>query len=160
MRDVKFSREAIDGVGWRGKLCMVNVKGDAAKEGVVYDLETEEWEDMPDGLLAAWRGPAAAMDEETIYVVDESRGVLRKYDSETDGWEVVMESERLRGAEQMAASGGKLYVVCSGGIEIVVVDVIASPPQLRVVETPPGFQAVAIHILPRMSHPDSEFRSL
>ncbi|CAI9775646.1 unnamed protein product [Fraxinus pennsylvanica] len=37
----KFSRDAIDAIGWRGKLCMVNVKGDGTKEGAVYDVQRD-----------------------------------------------------------------------------------------------------------------------
>ncbi|KAK3038216.1 hypothetical protein RJ639_029656 [Escallonia herrerae] len=155
LKDGKFSREAIDAVGWRGKLCMVNVKGAAAKEGAVYDVSNDAWEDMPEGMIAGWRGPAAAMDEETIYVVEESKGVLKKYDSETDRWVVVLQSERLRGAGSVAAGGGRVCVVCSGGVGVVVIDVVASPPKLWEVDTPSGFQAVAIHLLPRLSQPDS-----
>ncbi|KAL0330964.1 UNVERIFIED_CONTAM: F-box/kelch-repeat protein SKIP25 [Sesamum angustifolium] len=79
LRDCKFSREAIDAVGWKGKLCMVNVKGAVAKQGIIYDVESESWEKMPEGMLAGWRGPAAAMDEETLYAVDESKGWLKKH---------------------------------------------------------------------------------
>lgn len=157
LKDGKLSREAIDAVGWRGKLYMVNVKGDVRKEGAVYDSKIDSWEEMPDGMLAGWRGPAAAMAEETIFVVDESKGILKKYDPERYLWEDVLESEKLRGAEDIAAAGGRVCVVCSSGVEIVVVDVVASPPRLWVVDTPPGFQAVAIHILPRVSEP--EFRT-
>lgn len=155
MRDGKFSREAIDAVGWRGKLCMVNVKGDSAKQGVIYDVATDDWSEMPEGMIAGWRGPAAAMDEETLYAVDESKGVLREYDAGSDGWEEILWEERLRGAEQMAAAGGRVCVVCGGGGRILVVDVVAKPVRLvREVSVPVGFQAVAVHVLPRMSRPD------
>uniref|UniRef100_A0A5B7BK29 Putative F-box/kelch-repeat protein SKIP25-like n=1 Tax=Davidia involucrata TaxID=16924 RepID=A0A5B7BK29_DAVIN len=154
LRDGKFSRDAIDAIGWRRRLCMVNVKGNAAKEGVVYDIEKDSWEEMPDGMLAGWRGPAAAMDEDTIYVVDESKGALRRYDPDNDGWVEILESERLRGAEHMVAAGGRVCVVCGGGDGIVAVDVVALPPKLWVVDTPPGYQAIAVHILPRISLPD------
>lgn len=132
---------------------MVNVKGDAAKEGVVYDVEDDTWKDMPEGMLSGWRGPVAAMEEEVMYVVDEVKGTLRKYIAEEDDWEKVMESERLKGAEQIAAEGGRICVVSSGGISVV--DVMASPPRLWVVDLPAGFEAVAVHILPRMGVPDS-----
>ncbi|XP_057503673.1 F-box/kelch-repeat protein SKIP25-like [Actinidia eriantha] len=154
MRDGKFSRDAIDGVGWRGKLCMVNVKGDSAKEGVVYDVDNDHWAEMPEGMLAGWRGPAAAMDEGTLFAVDEAKGVLRRYDGASDRWEEVVAEVRLRGAERMAAAGGRVCVVCGGGGGIVVVDVVASPPRLWVVDTPADFEAVDIHILPRMSRSD------
>ncbi|CAK9158398.1 unnamed protein product [Ilex paraguariensis] len=154
LRDGKFSREAIEAVGWRRKLCMVNVKGDAAKEGVVYDVESDAWGDMPEGMLAGWRGPAAAMDEDIIYMVDESRGALRMYEPERDAWVEILQTEELRGADNIAAGGGRVCVVCCGGIGIVVVDVVSSPPRLWVVDTPPGFQTMAIHVLPRMSQPD------
>uniref|UniRef100_A0A2N9GUG6 F-box domain-containing protein n=1 Tax=Fagus sylvatica TaxID=28930 RepID=A0A2N9GUG6_FAGSY len=155
LKDGRFSREAIDAVGWRGKLCMVNVKGDtAAKEGVVYDVEKDVWEEMPKGMLRGWRGPVAAMDEDVMYVVDEGKGFLRKYNEEKDAWEEIMESERLRGAQHMAAaSGGKLCVVCGGG-GIVVVDVVASPRRLWRLDMPMGFEAVRVHILPRMTRLD------
>ncbi|KAH0741246.1 hypothetical protein KY290_034289 [Solanum tuberosum] len=84
LKDGKFSREAIEAVGWRGKLCMVNVKGDAAKEGIIYDVGSDTWQEMPEGMLVGWRGPVAAMEEEVIYTVDESKGALRKYDSGSD----------------------------------------------------------------------------
>lgn len=155
MRDGKFSREAIDAVGWRGKLCMVNVKGGSAKQGVIYDVATDDWYEMPEGMISGWRGPAAAMDEETLYAVDESKGVLREYDAGSDGWEEILWEERLRGAEQMAAAGGRVCVVCGGGGGILVVDVVAKPVRLVCeVSVPVGFQAVAVHVLPRMSRPD------
>ncbi|MQM16156.1 hypothetical protein Taro_049110 [Colocasia esculenta] len=74
--DGRFSRDAVELVASEGKLCMVNVKGKAAKEGAVYDLAFDLWENMPPGLLAGWTGPAAAAPVEaggcsTIYVVDE-----------------------------------------------------------------------------------------
>ncbi|KAK6116941.1 hypothetical protein DH2020_049316 [Rehmannia glutinosa] len=126
LKDGKFSRDAIEAVGWRGKLCMVNVKGDAAKEGIIYDVETDCWEEMPEGMLAGWRGPAAAMDEETIYVVDESKG---------------------------GGSRRKVCVLCADGVSITVVDVSAAPlGRLWVVDVPPGIQVVGVHILPRMIH--------
>ncbi|XP_061357697.1 F-box/kelch-repeat protein SKIP25 [Gastrolobium bilobum] len=149
LKDGRFSREAIDAVGWKGKLCMVNVKGDAAKEGVVYDVDEDVWKEMPEGMLCGWRGPVAAMEEEVMYVVDEGKGVLSKYVAERDAWEEVMVSERLKGAEQMVARRGMVCVV-SGGGGISMVDVVAAPPRLWVVDLPQGFQAVAVHILPRM----------
>ncbi|GAB4834838.1 hypothetical protein Ancab_033106 [Ancistrocladus abbreviatus] len=152
LKDGRFCREAIDAVGWRGKICMVNVKGDAAKEGVVYDVGRDAWEEMPEGMKVGWRGPAAAMEEEVIYVVDEKKGALRRYDEESDGWVDVLQDERLRKAQHIAAAGGRVCVVCgghSGGV--LVVDVQASPPRLWVVDTPPGFEAISVHILPRMN---------
>ncbi|KAL2236165.1 UNVERIFIED_CONTAM: F-box/kelch-repeat protein SKIP25 [Sesamum indicum] len=158
LKDGKFSRDAIEAVGWRGKLCMVNVKGDAAKEGIIYHVEKDSWEEMPEGMLAGWRGPAAAMEEETIYVVDESKGSLKKYDHVKDAWVEMVENEMLKGAQQVVAAGGRVCVLCADGARITVVDV-ASPPPARqwVVHVPSGFQVVAVHILPRLSH--SDFRS-
>ncbi|KAE9460314.1 hypothetical protein C3L33_07787, partial [Rhododendron williamsianum] len=107
---------------------------------------------------SGWRGPAAAMDEETLYAVDETKGVLRKYDAGADGWEEILTEERLVGAEQMAAGGGRVCVVRGvegGGGIVVVVDVVASPARVcGVLDVPVGFQAVAVHVLPRMSRPD------
>ncbi|KAL2547977.1 F-box/kelch-repeat protein SKIP25 [Forsythia ovata] len=152
LKDGKFSREAIDAIGWRGKLCMVNVKGDAAKEGIIYDVKTDAWAEMPEGMLVGWRGPATSMNEETIFVVDETKGVLREYDSDRDMWVEIVEDDRLKGAQQTAAAGGKVCVLCGNGGGIVVVDVVARPAKLWVVNTPAGFEAITIHILPRMSH--------
>lgn len=151
LRDGRFSRDAIEAVGYRGKLYMVNVKGDTAKEGVVYDIAKDEWEEMPEGMRNGWRGPVAAMDEDVMYAVDEAKGGLRRYDPDKDGWDEIMESEKLKGAEYISAGGGRVCVVCGGDGGIVVVDVVASPPKMWDVETPAGFNALAVHILPRMN---------
>ncbi|GER28176.1 F-box/kelch-repeat protein SKIP25 [Striga asiatica] len=151
LKDGKFSRDAIEAVGWRGRLCMVNVKGTAAKDGLVYDVARDCWRGMPEGMLAGWRGPAAAMNEETIYAVDEGRGLLRRYDGDRDSWEDVAGCGLFQGAEQVAAGGGRVCVLCAEGTRIVVVDV-ASPPPVRmwVEEVPSRLQVVGIHILPRL----------
>ncbi|XP_035834991.1 F-box/kelch-repeat protein SKIP25-like [Helianthus annuus] len=154
LKQSKLCREAIDAVGWKGKLCMVNVKGDYAKEGFVYNLDSDEWAEMPVGMLGGWRGPTAAMDEETMYVVDESRGVLRRYNEDGDKWSEVVVDERLKGAEYIAAGGGRVCVVGEKGVGIVVVDVVVEPPRLWVVETPPGHDVLGLHILPRMCSPE------
>lgn len=156
LRDAKFSREAIEAIGWKGKLCMVNVKGNAPKEGVIYDAGRDSWVEMPEGMVAGWRGPAAAMEEETIYTVDESRGWLKRYDEAKDAWVQVVENELLRGAQQVvAAAAGKVCVLCANGSRIVVVDVAAPPPAaVWVVEVPPELQSVGIHVLPRLSLSD------
>ncbi|XP_050215042.1 F-box/kelch-repeat protein SKIP25 [Mercurialis annua] len=155
LKDGKFSRDAIDAVGWRGKLCMVNMKGDTAKEGIIYDSEENMWQDMPDGMLAGWKGPVTAMNEETMYVVDEVKGALRKYDPVRDDWQNVIESDNLKGAQQIGSGGGRVCVICGGGI--VVVDVAAEPVKLWVVDPPNGFEAVTVHILPRMSKSEINF---
>lgn len=154
LRDSKLCREAIDAVGWRGKLCMVNVKGDCAKQGFVYDVDSDEWVAMAEGMLGGWKGPATSMDEETIYVVDESRGVLKRYNHDRDDWSEIMEDKRLKGAEYIAAGGGKVCVACEKDVGILVVDVMATPPRLWVVETPAGHEILALHILPRMCSPE------
>eukprot|EP00256_Glycine_max_P065022 XP_025979617.1 F-box/kelch-repeat protein SKIP25 [Glycine max] len=149
LKDGRFSREAIDAVGWKQKLCMVNVKGDAAKEGVVYDVAEDAWKEMPEGMLYGWRGPVAAMEEEVMYVVDEAKGVLRRYVEEQDAWEDILENKRLKGAEQIVAQRGKLCVVSpSSGISVV--DVAAVPPRIVPILLPEEFEPVAVHILPRM----------
>ena len=153
LKNGRFSREAIDAVGWRGKLYKVHVK---AKEGMAYNVDKDEWEEMPEGMLRGWKGPVAAMDEDVMYLVDEAKGALRKYDHEKDLWEEIMESERLKGAQHVAGGGGKLCVVC-GGNGIVVVDVVASPEKLWVLDMPMGFEALIVHIFPRMTRPDFDF---
>ncbi|XP_044466643.1 F-box/kelch-repeat protein SKIP25-like [Mangifera indica] len=151
LKDGTFCRDAVDAVGWRGKLCMVNVKGYGAKEGVVYDVERDTWREMPEGMIKGWRGPVAAMDEEVMLTVDETNGALRKYDEEKDDWEeMIIQSNMLVGAQQIACGGGRVCVVGGEG-GIVVVDVVAAPPRIWAVDTPNGFQALAVHILPRMS---------
>ncbi|KAK4741271.1 hypothetical protein SAY87_024859 [Trapa incisa] len=152
MRDMRFSREAIEAVGWRGKLCMVNVKGGTQREGVIYDVEKDTWAKMPDGMIGGWKGPAASMNESELYSVEESTGALRRYDPERDEWDDVIVSEDLKDAQQIAAGGERVCVVTgSGGSRIVVVDVMAAPPRTWAVETPGGSCAVAVHILPRVS---------
>lgn len=155
--DGRFSREAVEEVASRGKLCMVNVRGMAAKQGAIYDLQADRWDEMPPGMLAGWSGPAASPAENEdgpIYVVDERSGALRAYDWGADLWTTVAESERLKGATQMAAGGGRACVVCGGGRTVVVVDV-KSPERMWVVEAPEGKQALAVHVLPRMCSGDS-----
>ncbi|XP_068650927.1 F-box/kelch-repeat protein SKIP25-like [Aristolochia californica] len=156
LKDGKFSREAVEAVGCRGKLCMVNVNGNAAKEGAIYNVGKDQWEKMPRGMLGGWKGPAASMEEEALYVVDEAEGTLKVYKWETDEWRTVMESEHFKGASQMTASGGKLCAVRAGGAGITVVDVVAQPPRIWVVEPPSGTRVVAVHVLPRMSRPDTQ----
>ncbi|OMO91371.1 Kelch-type beta propeller [Corchorus capsularis] len=150
LKDGRFSTDAIDAVGWRGKLCVVNV----AKQGALYDVENDVWEDMPEGMVAGWRGPVAAMDEEVLYGVDKAKGVLSRYVRENDEWEEIMESERLRGAHQMAAAAGRLCVICGDG-EILVINVVVAPPRSWVVERPSGLEPLAVHVLPRMSRPEN-----
>ncbi|KAM0824540.1 hypothetical protein ACQ4PT_070135 [Festuca glaucescens] len=60
LRDGRFSRDAADAVCSGGKVCMVSLRGRGAKEGAVLDLDEGRWEDMPPGMLAGWKGPAAA----------------------------------------------------------------------------------------------------
>ncbi|KAJ9131844.1 hypothetical protein P3X46_034756 [Hevea brasiliensis] len=151
LKDGRFSREAIEAVGCKGKLYMVNVKGNAVKDGCVYNVDANLWENMPKGMLAGWNGPAVPMDEEVIYVVDEVKGALSEYDSERDCWKKVIELPELKMAEQIAAGRGRVCVVCGNGEKIVVVDVMATPARVWVVEPPPGQQVVSVHILPRMS---------
>ncbi|KVI12365.1 F-box/kelch-repeat protein SKIP25-like [Cynara cardunculus var. scolymus] len=153
LRDGRFSREAIDAVGCKGKLYMVT----CAKEGVVYDVNSDGWSEMAEGMLGGWRGPAAAMDEEMIYMVDESKGVLRKYDDLMEMWVDVLENDMLKGAEHIAAGGGRVCVVRGGGGGILVVDVVSSPRRLWLLDTLAGHQVLALHILPRMCSP--EFQS-
>ncbi|XP_042488546.1 F-box/kelch-repeat protein SKIP25 [Macadamia integrifolia] len=155
-KDGRFSRDAVEAVGWRGKLCMVNLKGNAPKEGAVYDVENDRWKEMPEGMLVGWNGPATAMEEEVIFVVDEDKGVLRKYNPERDCWEDVVRSIRLKGAAQIAAAGGKICAVHSSGVSIIIVDMLFTPPRLWTLETPPLLHAFAIHILPRISCPELE----
>jgi hypothetical protein len=173
MRDARFSRDASEAVCAAGKVCMVSLRGRGAKEGAVFDLRASRWEDMPPGMLAGWKGPAAAVDETTIFVVDEERGALSAYDWAGDRWRTVVESERLVGAAEMAAGGGRVCVAAQGGEKVVVVDVApsrpspqpsrrwgapasaaaAAAPRPRVweVAAPPGKRVVALHVLPRMA---------
>ncbi|CAN4110504.1 unnamed protein product [Withania somnifera] len=160
-KDGRFSREFVEAIGYRGKLCMVNVKGRAVKEGGVYDVTKDKWEEMPQGMLGGWNGPAAAtttinIDENEMYVVDETKGSLSKYVPETDQWEELIEScDDLKGAEQIIAERGRVCAICSGGRRIAVVDVAVTPAYvIRLVSTPPEMEAIALHILPRISVSD------
>ncbi|KAI3514579.1 hypothetical protein L1887_13118 [Cichorium endivia] len=157
LKDGRLCREAMDAVGCKGKLYMVNMKGPCGKEGVVYDVNSDGWSEMPAGMLDGWRGPAAAMDEETIYMVDESEGVLKRYDEAMEVWMNVLEDDMLKEAEHITAGGGRVCVVRSGGVGILVVDVVSPRPGLWVLDTPSGQEVLALHILPRMCPP--EFQS-
>ncbi|GJT68703.1 F-box/kelch-repeat protein SKIP25-like protein [Tanacetum coccineum] len=57
LKDGQFSRESVEGVAYKGKICMVNVKGNAGKEGVVYDIMENRWEKMANGMVSGWDGP-------------------------------------------------------------------------------------------------------
>ncbi|XP_039134560.1 F-box/kelch-repeat protein SKIP25 [Dioscorea cayenensis subsp. rotundata] len=153
LRDSKFSREAVEAVASNGKLCMVNLRGRGPKYGAVYDIESDRWEEMPTGLLAGWTGPAAADDESggPIFVADEASGELRCYSWEADTWRVVIKSELLKGAAQMACAGGKVCVASSVGDAAIVVDVRRSLGKIWTVDPPLGMRIMALHILPRMS---------
>ncbi|XWS58653.1 hypothetical protein CRYUN_Cryun08bG0053000 [Craigia yunnanensis] len=151
LKDGRFSREAVEAVGYRGKLCMVNVKGNAVKEGAVYNVALDKWEDMPGGMVAGWNGPAATMNEDAIYVIDEVKGCLSKYDGEKDCWVKVIELEQLKRAEQIAAGRGKICAVSANGERIIVVDVGERPVRFWEVAPPRGMEVVAVHVLPRLS---------
>ncbi|XP_072993398.1 F-box/kelch-repeat protein SKIP25 [Typha latifolia] len=160
MRDGRFSRDAVGAVSSNGKVCLVNLCGRGPKEGAVYNVSSDRWEDMPAGLLAGWTGPAASSSgegaDDTIYVVDEASGALSAYDWESDMWKTVVVSNRLRGAVQLAVGGGRVCAVVGGGDSVAVVDV-ASPEMGRiwVVDPPSGKNILAVHLLPRMSRPES-----
>ncbi|CAN6192802.1 unnamed protein product [Urochloa humidicola] len=165
MRDCRFSRDAAEAVCSGGKVCMVSLRGRGPKEGAVFDLAARRWEDMPPGMLAGWKGSAAAHDAgagaETIFVVDEERGALKAYDWGRDRWRTVVESERLKGAAEMAAGGGRVCVAAEGGAKVIVVDVTPqkptwrpSTPRMWEVAAPEGKRVVALHVLPRMPRPE------
>jgi len=165
MRDCRFSRDAAEAVCSGGKVCMVSLRSRGAKEGAVFDLAARRWEDMPPGMLAGWKGSAAAASTggaETIFVVDDERGALIAYDWGGDRWRTVAESERLKGAAEMAAGGGRVCVAAEDGAKVIVVDVTtpkpprraggpAAAPRMWEVAAPAGKRVVALHVLPRMT---------
>ncbi|KAL0374132.1 UNVERIFIED_CONTAM: F-box/kelch-repeat protein SKIP25 [Sesamum radiatum] len=154
LRDGRFSREATEALGYRGKLYMVNVKGKAVKEGAVYDTLMNQWEAMPRGMLQGWNGPAT-VDDDVMYVVDQEKGSLRKYDGDNDRWEEMIQPlEHLIGAEHISAGRGKVCAVSADGGKIVVVDILTRPPKVWMVNPPQGMEVIAVHILPRMILPD------
>ncbi|GKC28788.1 RNA-directed DNA polymerase, eukaryota, partial [Tanacetum coccineum] len=88
-------------------------------------------------------------EEEVMYLVNETTGGVRKYDDENDCWKDVIEgSELLKGAEQMAIGGGKICVVSHG--RIIVVDVVAKPVKMWVVDPPRPECECPIHNVPSM----------
>ncbi|KAJ6349583.1 hypothetical protein OIU77_007045 [Salix suchowensis] len=88
------------------------------------------------GMLAGWNGPAASMNEDAIYVVNELTGALSKNDCKNDSWKKVIELLELKLAEQIAAGRGRVCVVYVNGETVVVVDVTARPARFWVVEPP------------------------
>jgi hypothetical protein len=155
LRDGTFSREAVEAVGSDGRLCMANLRGRCPKEGLVYNIHMDQWDDMPPGLLSGWIGPAAADEKGDIYVVDDISGALRLYHWGTDTWRTVVKDENLKGATQMAAQGGRVCVVAGGGEALVVVDVKGRERRLWIVEPPRGKKLLNVHILPSMSRGES-----
>ncbi|KAF8687004.1 hypothetical protein HU200_043284 [Digitaria exilis] len=170
MRHSAFSRDAAEAVCSGGKVCMVSLRSRGAKEGAVFDLGAGRWEDMPPGMLAGWKGPAAAAattgggGDETIFVVDEERGALMAYEWGDDRWRTVVESERLKGAAEMAAGGGKVCVAAEEGAKVIVVDVTSTKTKrgaaratsMWEVAAPDGKRVVALHVLPRMTRSAEE----
>ncbi|KAK3134544.1 hypothetical protein QOZ80_6AG0550550 [Eleusine coracana subsp. coracana] len=163
LKDGRFSRDAAEAVCSGGKVCMVSLRTRGAKEGAVFDLQTGRWEDMPPGMMAGWTGPSSSdSGEETIYVVDEERGALIAYDWATDRWNTVVESDRLKGAAEITAGGGRVCVAVNGGEKVIVVDVTSSskpPPPRKMmweVSAPAGKRVVALHVLPRMTRASAE----
>lgn len=149
MLNRRFSREATNAVAAGGKLCMVNVEGRAAKEGAVYDIKRDVWEEMPAGMVAGWTGPVAA-EKGGMYVVDEASGEVRGYKWGGDRWEVVAPAaEERKRAVVAAMGGGKICVAVAGGGKVEVVDV-ARPEKTWSVELPEGRRVIALHVLPRM----------
>lgn len=149
LRDGRFSREATNAVAAEGKLCMVNVQGRGAKEGVVYDIERDSWEEMPVGMVAGWTGPVAA-EKGGMYVVDEVSGEVRGYNWGGDRWETVAPvAEERRGAVVAAMGAGKICVAVAGGGTVEVVD-LARPEKTWSVELPEGRRVIALHVLPHM----------
>ena len=81
-----------------------------------------------------------------MYIVDEAKGVLRRYVEEQDAWEEILENHRLKGVEQIFAQRGKLCVILpSSGI--FVVDVAAVLPRIFPIWLPEEFEPMAVHIL-------------
>ncbi|KAL3516676.1 hypothetical protein ACH5RR_023578 [Cinchona calisaya] len=154
LKDGRYSREAVEAVGYNGKLCIVNIKGNAVKEAAVYNIVSNQWEVMPEGMRAGWNGPAAMDDGGVMYVVDETTGVLSRYNMVNDVWEELTESSFLKGVEQIAAGRGRVCAVCADGARIAVVDVVNKPARIWIVNPPPEMEAVAVHILPRMVRSD------
>ena len=66
----------------------------------------------------------------------------------------MIESEFLKGADQIAARRGRVCAVCADGARIAVVDVVDKPARIWIVNPPPKTEAVAVHILPRMIRQD------
>ncbi|KZV21799.1 hypothetical protein F511_02957 [Dorcoceras hygrometricum] len=153
-KDGRFSREAVEALGYRGKLCMVNIKGKAVKEGAVYDVEMNQWQEMPKGMLDGWNGPAA-VDNDFMYVVDQENGTLSRYNANDDCWEELIEpSELLKSAEHLSAHKGKICAVSANGGKVIVADILAKPAKVWVVDPPQGMEIISVHILPRMSVPE------
>lgn len=149
-RDGRFSREAIEALGYKGKLCMVNVKGKSIKEGLIYDVVKDQWQDMPPGMLGGWNGPGT-VDDDVMYVLDQQHGMLCKYNADKDCWEEVAgPSEHLKGAEHISARHGKVCAVSADGRKIILLDILERPPKVWMLDPPQGTEVVALHILPRM----------
>lgn len=150
LRDGRFSREATNAVAAGGKLCMVNVQGRGAKEGAVYDIGRDSWEEMPAGMVAGWTGPVAAGKGGGMYVVDETSGEVRGYNWGDDRWEVVAPAaDERRGAVVAATGCGKICLAVDGGGTVEVVD-LDRPERIWSVELPEGRRVIALHVLPRM----------
>ncbi|PIN05485.1 hypothetical protein CDL12_21974 [Handroanthus impetiginosus] len=150
-KDGKFSREAIEAIGCKNKLCMVNIKGKAVKEGAVYNVAMDRWEEISMNMLEGWNGPATVYDD-VVYVVNQESGSLSKYDGDKDCWKVIIDAaEELKGTEHISAGRGKICAVSGDGRTIVIVDIVARPPKIWLLDSLEQMEVVAVQILPRMS---------
>ncbi|GMJ07782.1 ATTENUATED FAR-RED RESPONSE [Hibiscus trionum] len=86
--------------------------------GGVYDLESNTWREMQDGMKEGWTGVSVVLDE-TLFVISEHGDCpMKVYVPGDDAWQYVDGDKFPREAMQrpFAVSGveGKIYVVSSG----------------------------------------------
>ncbi|KAL6576017.1 hypothetical protein OROHE_000488 [Orobanche hederae] len=88
----------------------------ADRGGVVYDLDSGEWGNVPKRLDLGWRGRAAVVDN-VLYCYD-FLGKIRGYDMEKDVWEELREVDKrlpkFLCSSTMVNLDGKLCVVWEG----------------------------------------------
>ncbi|MFS8031076.1 putative kelch-type beta propeller [Helianthus anomalus] len=82
--------------------------------GQIYDLKTDHWEDMPNGLREGWMGLSAVIYGHLFVVTEHERTKLKVYDTNNDSWRTVDEPplpEQICKPFSVNCNNSKIYVV-------------------------------------------------
>jgi hypothetical protein len=148
----KFSGEAMTAVAHNTKLYFVSGRGVFSKDGVVYDVATGSWSEMPPGLKRGWTGPCVAVDGR-FYLLETPAGKLKLYNPQKDEWETLLVDSRLQNLEVFVGTDGKIVAIESQKSVLRVIDV-ARPNQPLIFDIPAEEgELVSVQVLGMMHKP-------